>query len=55
MHLFSQLLRDLDLLSRAKYIEYATAQEQKIILIEDVDPCNVPYFSMIIVPSKTQL
>jgi precorrin-2/cobalt-factor-2 C20-methyltransferase len=50
-----QILSNLDLLSRAKYIEHATAQEQKIISIEDVDPRNVPYFSMIIVPSQTQL
>ena len=50
-----QILGDLDLLSRAKYIERATADDQKIISIEDVDPRHVPYFSMIIVPSQTQL
>jgi precorrin-2/cobalt-factor-2 C20-methyltransferase len=50
-----QILSDLDLLSRAKYIERATAPDQKIISIEDVDPRSVPYFSMIIVPSQTQL
>ncbi len=50
-----QILDDLDLLSRAKYIERATAEDQKIISIEDVDPRHVPYFSMIIVPSQTQL
>jgi precorrin-2/cobalt-factor-2 C20-methyltransferase len=50
-----QILSDLDLLDRAKYIERATAEDQQIISIEDVDPRNVPYFSMIIVPSKTQL
>ena len=50
-----QILSDLDLLDRAKYIERATATDQKIISIEDVDSRNVPYFSMIIVPSKTQL
>ncbi|WP_396135638.1 precorrin-2 C(20)-methyltransferase [Chamaesiphon sp. OTE_20_metabat_361] len=50
-----QILTDLDLLDRAKYIEHATGTEQKIISIADVDPRNVPYFSMIIVPSKTQL
>ncbi|WP_373543196.1 precorrin-2 C(20)-methyltransferase [Chamaesiphon sp.] len=50
-----QILSDLDLLDRAKYIERATATDQKIISIEDVEPRDVPYFSMIIVPSKTQL
>ena len=50
-----QILSDLDLLDRAKYIEHATGTEQKIISISDVDPRHVPYFSMIIVPSKTQL
>ncbi len=49
------ILSELDLLSRAKYIERATATDQKIISIEDVDPRNVPYFSMILVPSQTQL
>jgi precorrin-2/cobalt-factor-2 C20-methyltransferase len=49
-----QVLSELDLLDRAKYIERATAKDQRIVSIEDVDPSNVPYFSMIIVPSKTQ-
>ncbi len=50
-----QVLTNLDLLARAKYIERATAIDQKIVPIEDVDPRNVPYFSLIIIPSKTQL
>ncbi len=50
-----QILSSLDLLSRAKYIERATGHDQKIIPIEAVDPRNVPYFSLIVVPSKTQL
>ncbi|PSB47484.1 precorrin-2 C(20)-methyltransferase, partial [Chamaesiphon polymorphus CCALA 037] len=33
----------------------ATAKEQRIVSIEDVDSHNVPYFSLIVVPSKTQL
>jgi precorrin-2/cobalt-factor-2 C20-methyltransferase len=49
-----QILSDLDLLSRAKYIERATAIDQKIIPIESVNPQDVPYFSMILVPSQTQ-
>jgi precorrin-2/cobalt-factor-2 C20-methyltransferase len=50
-----QILASLDLLSRAKYIERATAVDERIISIEDVDPLNVPYFSMIIIPSQTHL
>lgn len=49
-----QILGELDLLERAKYIEYATAKNQRIVSIESVDPRNVPYFSLIVVPSKTQ-
>jgi precorrin-2/cobalt-factor-2 C20-methyltransferase len=49
-----QILSDLDLLSRAKYIERATGKDQRIAAIEDIDPSNVPYFSMILVPSQTQ-
>jgi precorrin-2/cobalt-factor-2 C20-methyltransferase len=50
-----KVLIELDLLDRAKYIERATAKDQRIVSIEDVDPHNVPYFSLIVVPSKTQL
>ncbi len=49
-----QVLSSLDLLSRAKYIERATGKDQRIIPIEAVDPRNVPYFSLIIIPSQTQ-
>lgn len=50
-----QVLTELDLLDRAKYIERATAKDQRIISIESVDPRQVPYFSLIIIPSTTQL
>jgi precorrin-2/cobalt-factor-2 C20-methyltransferase len=50
-----QVLGNLDLLSRAKYIERASAGDQRIIPIENVDPRDVPYFSLIVVPSQTQL
>ncbi|MFM2302975.1 MAG: hypothetical protein RLZZ135_378 [Cyanobacteriota bacterium] len=50
-----QVLSSLDLLDRAKYIERATSVDQRIISIKDVDPRNVPYFSLIIIPSETQL
>ncbi len=49
-----QVLTNLDLLGRAKYIERATAADQRIIPISDVDARNVPYFSMIVIPSQTQ-
>ena len=50
-----QVLSSLGLLDRAKYIERATAVDQRIVSIEDVDPRDVPYFSLIIIPSQTQL
>lgn len=50
-----QVLSNLDLLVHAKYIERATTADEKIIDIDRVDPRNVPYFSMILVPSRTQL
>ncbi len=50
-----QVLGNLDLLSRALYIERATTKDERIIEIDRVDPRQVPYFSMIIVPSHTQL
>jgi precorrin-2/cobalt-factor-2 C20-methyltransferase len=49
-----QVLSELDLLTRAKYIERASAPDQQIIAIEDVDPRSVPYFALIIIPSQTQ-
>lgn len=49
-----QILSSLDLLDRAQYIEHATAKDQRIVPISSVDPRHVPYFSLIIIPSKTQ-
>jgi precorrin-2/cobalt-factor-2 C20-methyltransferase len=46
------LLQKLNLLDRAQYIERATMIDQKIMAIADVDPESVPYFSMILIPSK---
>ena len=50
-----QVLSNLDLLTHAKYIERATTADEKIIDLDQVDSRNVPYFSMILVPSRTQL
>jgi precorrin-2/cobalt-factor-2 C20-methyltransferase len=46
------LLQKLNLLDRAQYIENATMHDQKIMAIADVDSETVPYFSMILIPSK---
>jgi precorrin-2/cobalt-factor-2 C20-methyltransferase len=48
------VLNQLGLASRARYIEKATMLQQKIIPLNEVEPENVPYFSMILVPSKYQ-
>jgi precorrin-2 C20-methyltransferase (EC 2.1.1.130)/cobalt-factor II C20-methyltransferase (EC 2.1.1.151) len=49
------VLADLNLLDRALYIERATMPEQKVIPIELVDPDRVPYFSLILLPTQSQL
>jgi precorrin-2/cobalt-factor-2 C20-methyltransferase len=48
------VLRELNLLDRAKYIEKATTQNQRIVPILEVDPTTVPYFSSIVIPSQWQ-
>ncbi|HLO87488.1 MAG TPA: precorrin-2 C(20)-methyltransferase [Nostocaceae cyanobacterium] len=49
------LLHDLGLASRAKYIERATMTQQRIIPLDEVNPEEVPYFAMIIIPTKNKL
>ena len=49
------ILHQLGLASRAKYIERATTVQQHIIPLDEVDAEKVPYFSMIIVPTKNRL
>jgi precorrin-2/cobalt-factor-2 C20-methyltransferase len=49
------ILHQLGLASRALYIERATMTEQKIIPLDEVDPAAVPYFAMIVIPSKSRL
>lgn len=46
------ILNQLGLTSRARYIERATMANQRIVSLNHVDPAEVPYFAMIIVPSK---
>jgi precorrin-2/cobalt-factor-2 C20-methyltransferase len=43
------VLRDLDLLDGAHYVEHATMDSQKVRKLSEVDPTEVPYFAMILV------
>jgi len=49
------VLHQLGLASRARYIERATTTQQRIIPLDEVDPAEVPYFSMIVIPTKIRL
>ncbi|MEA5582201.1 precorrin-2 C(20)-methyltransferase [Nodularia harveyana UHCC-0300] len=49
------VLHQLGLASRALYIERATMTQQRIVPLDEVDPNQVPYFSMIIIPTKNRL
>ncbi|WP_413171365.1 precorrin-2 C(20)-methyltransferase [Anabaena azotica] len=49
------ILHQLGLASRAKYIERATTTQQRIVPLDEVNPEAVPYFSMIVIPTKQQL
>ncbi|MFB2645327.1 precorrin-2 C(20)-methyltransferase [Raphidiopsis sp. BLCC-F218] len=49
------VLHQLGLNSRAKYIERATTTQQRIIPLDEVDPEQVPYFSMIVIPTQQRL
>jgi precorrin-2/cobalt-factor-2 C20-methyltransferase len=48
------VLKELGLLERALYIERATTDRQRIVPITEVDPSQVPYFAMIVLPSQWQ-
>ncbi|MGB6299548.1 MAG: precorrin-2 C(20)-methyltransferase [Rivularia sp. (in: cyanobacteria)] len=47
-----QVLEELGLVERAKYIENATRENQKILSIDEVEAETVPYFSLIVIPSR---
>ncbi len=49
-----KILEDLGLLNRALYIERVTQPHQQIIPITEVDPVDVPYWALILIPSHTQ-
>jgi precorrin-2/cobalt-factor-2 C20-methyltransferase len=48
------ILDELGLRDRALYIERATLPNQRIVPITEVDPAEVPYWALILIPSKTQ-
>jgi precorrin-2/cobalt-factor-2 C20-methyltransferase len=48
------ILSELGLLERALYIERATQPQQRIGVMTEVDPAEVPYWSLILIPSQTQ-
>jgi precorrin-2/cobalt-factor-2 C20-methyltransferase len=47
-----RVLEALELLPRALYIEHATLPNQHIYSLEQVDPTQVPYWSLIVIPSN---
>ncbi|HIK03096.1 MAG TPA: precorrin-2 C(20)-methyltransferase [Trichormus sp. M33_DOE_039] len=49
------ILHKLGLASRALYIERATMTQQRIVPLDEVDPAEVPYFAMIVIPTKNRL
>ena len=49
-----QVLKDLNLNHRARYIERATSEHQRLADINEISPEEVPYFSMIVIPSQWQ-
>lgn len=49
-----EVLKQVGLYDRAKYIERATMPAQRIVPLSELDPTQVPYFSMIVIPSQWQ-
>ena len=43
------ILKDLELLDQAQYVEHATMDNQVVRPLRDVDPARAPYFAMILV------
>jgi precorrin-2/cobalt-factor-2 C20-methyltransferase len=46
------VLKEVGMLERALYIERSTTDRQRIVPITEVDPSQVPYFAMIVIPSQ---
>jgi precorrin-2 methylase len=37
----------------AHYVERATMDSERVMPLADVDPASAPYFSMVVIPSRT--
>ena len=48
------VLRDLGLVTRARYVERATMSSQRILALDSVADGEAPYFSMILVHSRAE-
>ncbi|MEE3153999.1 MAG: precorrin-2 C(20)-methyltransferase, partial [Pseudomonadota bacterium] len=48
------VLRDLGLVTRARYVERATMSSQRILALDEVADGEAPYFSMILVHSRAE-
>lgn len=46
------VLEELGLADRARYVERATMENQRIVALDEVQPMDSPYFSLIIVPGE---
>ena len=47
-----KILDELGLLHRALYIERATQTEQRIVGITELEPTEIPYWSLILIPGQ---
>lgn len=47
-----RVIRALGLESRARYVERATMDGERVLPLADIDPRSVPYFSMILIPGE---
>jgi precorrin-2/cobalt-factor-2 C20-methyltransferase len=47
-----RVLDRLGLLERARYVERATTDAERLLPLADVDPATAPYFSMVVIPSS---
>lgn len=47
-----KVVQELGLAERALYIERASMANQRVVPFAEVDPAEVPYFSMILIPGK---
>jgi precorrin-2/cobalt-factor-2 C20-methyltransferase len=47
-----RVLDELGLSERARYIERATMESQRILPLDSVDPADVPYFSMVLLHTR---